>query len=48
VKKASTAAVENGEDKAKQKYPGTVRAMKPTACKGEPRPAFRDKARKHC
>lgn len=33
MKKASTAAVENAEDKAKRKYPGTVTAMKPTACK---------------
>ena len=33
MKKVSTAAVENAEDKAKQKYPGTVTAMKPAACK---------------
>lgn len=26
-------AVENADDKAKQKYPGTVTGMKPTACK---------------
>lgn len=34
MKKAPTAAVEHAEDKAKQKYPRTAAAMKPTARKG--------------
>lgn len=48
MKKAPAAAVEDAEDKAKQKYPGIITVTKPHGLQGDPRAAFRDRARKHC